>query len=529
MRKLFFTAGLATLLIASCAKEQVEKTVDNVTYVTASSVSDASTKTYMDENNNIIWHKNDNFAVFSSLTPGATKYMANSPELSNEGKTGKFQIANLPESSEYYAVYPDDGSNVAVNADGKLQVSIKRYQSAAYQSFNNFMNVAVAKAGADKVFHFHNLCALIRIDIFTNDIRKIEFKGRNSEKVSGTFAVNFDGDKPVMVQENTSNSDPITIQGPFMAGQSYYIVVPARDYQRGFDLWCQRNSGTYFGIYPEKPITLQPGHIYPIAVVSPGYSLKKQDGTLVSMLSQSFRDDNVYARKLHLEAGDYVVSAPGSKYVVPANSPLNQEVTYTLGTDNTAATLHIDQAGTYRLVVDGTKSTVILYDEAHDLKPKKITFYPEDSKGNRIGGSATEEVTTLLARGDGKYWNPQPDLALIPSEDDPQVLVYLGNICRMRTSQPEAFLSGKKQFNISGGGTTDEGKAYNWVRNYTLCPPLVGGTRVTSTVTFNTWLDMDGGSDAEHRESYFAFGGNKVNYIVFDLRNMKVKFQVLSL
>ena len=116
------------------------------------------------------------------------------------------------------------------------------------------------------------MCAIVKVSILraastpdTDDIVAVRFKGRNSEQVNGIFEVSYDGHRlgnangtgdqlevRVVKRKSTDPSTPAV----------YHLVVPARNYDNGFDIIVQDANGHIMTKSKTSLASLDPGHLY---------------------------------------------------------------------------------------------------------------------------------------------------------------------------------------------------------------------------------------------------------------------------
>lgn len=129
-----------------------------------------------------------------------------------------------------------------------------------------------------------------------NVIRKVEFRGRNNEQVSGVFLIDYESvtltstkSYPAVVEgdEKSDYSEvvPELVTGSRVTGElstenvtDVFVVVPAREYERGFSIRVINDSGHYMDKAKQSGLTLSKGEIYNLPVIE-----YKPTGTLVNV------------------------------------------------------------------------------------------------------------------------------------------------------------------------------------------------------------------------------------------------------
>ncbi len=159
-------------------------------------------------------------------------------------------ISGVPSATNYYAFYPSDlmasNENLSSGVNGK-GVTLPRVQEYKYvnghQSIQNPMAAELLNAGVDNyTLHFHNLCALFKVNINTLaafDSIKISINYSHGQKhiyLSGAGTVVFsttgDYNNRKITMNNSDVFTDVTLALPQghtgkPGGESFYIVVPA--------------------------------------------------------------------------------------------------------------------------------------------------------------------------------------------------------------------------------------------------------------------------------------------------------------
>ena len=186
----------------------------------------------------------------------------------------------------------DDASSATFTINSVLDVPYKvLYPSSIYGSSIYYVNLPAVqeyKAGsfaegalpmagysADGTnITMHHLCAIYKVQILRastdpdeHDIVAVRFRGRNSEQVSGTFEISYDGHS--LGASNGSGGDlEVKVVGRQATSTTtpavYYIVVPARAYQQGFDVIIQDVQGHIMTKSLEGYQFPEAGHLYPL-------------------------------------------------------------------------------------------------------------------------------------------------------------------------------------------------------------------------------------------------------------------------
>ena len=174
--------------------------------------------------------------------------------------------------------------------------------------------------------------------------------------------------------------------------------------------------------------------------------------------------------------------------------------------DETEAGWNIAAAGKHRVVVNMETKQAIIYDEANDLQPLMLDFYPNGSTANAL---AHVTVTDLYAYGAGTGWGVRK-LNCTQSAADPQVFIYQGSF------------NGGVKFPVAQNFTAEDGTSYNQNNAYCFTNVLTAeGKRQNLVLSANKLSELWGGADGETRNSYYGMpAGNHL--FIFDLRNRTI-------
>lgn len=317
-------------------------------------------------------------------------------------------------------------------------------------------------------------------------------------------------------------------------------------------------------IQPYKPLVFEADQVF--------VSGSAKTGTSRQAVSQTLEDEYLYAIVTNLKPGELIIPVVNDgveQYIAPA---LDQDGTFKDGVDVPARMLaqnedgsvpedaawEITETGDHRIVINMLDQTVKIYSPDNEFnKPFTVEWYPNCTL--TLTPYPVTVTSKVWIRGDGAY---KPDgtgswyeygveLNLQQSEADPMVLVYSG----------PAIKSGRNSFAITSAVSYDangDGKDESYTCNnaYVFAPVRVdtdgngyhdgqgvdiNKNGITSdkgdtedgiynkdanhdeSVTVGAWMDMSGGPDI--RGNYFKTPSG-ANFIVFDLRNMKIKFEV---
>ena len=205
MKKIIFSALAVCALICGCQKNDLSKTSEenDKLYVTIEDV--ASTKTLLDEDNNVRWSEGDQIAAFLK-TSSRSKYQVSSSGVGNASASFECISGTSGSATGKYvhniAYYPySDAVDIDKLGDNYLlDVSLPVEQRYVPDSFGpgSFPMVAVSE---DNHLSFNNVCGGIKLLMTgTKRVVSIKLEGKNKEKLSGPAIVvaYSDGTKPAI-------------------------------------------------------------------------------------------------------------------------------------------------------------------------------------------------------------------------------------------------------------------------------------------------------------------------------------------
>lgn len=277
MKNIFKIALVSIILMTSCAKDSEFDTTSIPTIDTLyASIETPSTRTYADEDGKLLWHSNDKITVFlGNAYPRQWQFMGDT------GKNyGAFNEINPPTGiitanplDTNYAIYPYDG-NTEITNDAKIKYTIPATQNYAEDSFGLEANVmvAVTKNKEDNFLAFKNLCGYFEFSLYGDiNIRSIEFKGNNGEKLAGNAIITATNQNdPTFVFENgatetiTLNCNDVELGKNEANATKFWFVVPAITYEKGITITITDSEGGTMEKLTNNPITIKRSTVQPL-------------------------------------------------------------------------------------------------------------------------------------------------------------------------------------------------------------------------------------------------------------------------
>ena len=321
-RVFFFLA--AAVLLAGCAKEiqapvelqngepfVLQVGINNPEPELESEPAQAPTRTYLGAKNEgkypVYWSNGDAIKV-NGLPSEALDGIAD-----GTAKTSfTFLPANTP-STPYNIIYP-----AGIYGD-ENHVNLPAVQTYKADGFADGMFPMAGYSADGSGITLNHLCAIVKVSIKratggsadTDNLVAVRFKGRNSEKVSGSFEIIYatpalvaatgtDDDLEVKVAKSQATSTGTAV--------NYFIVVPARTYSSGFDIIVRDEKGHAMIKSKTSSTELTAGTLYSMSEFTfvPGGD---DTGIEIATAEQLIQFAKDYNNKVYDDLGDDVLVA----------------------------------------------------------------------------------------------------------------------------------------------------------------------------------------------------------------------------
>ena len=244
MKTRYFFPLAAIVLLAGCAKEVAPEVIETPTVKTVLQVGIAQdTKTSLGASENgerkVYWSNGDQILVNGNFSDELENIPDNTSSVS-------FSFTGTL-TPPYKAIYPAGIYSEAIDLP-----TVQTYKADGFAD-EMFPMVGYSADGLGSMTMSH-VCAIVKISVLRatadadeDDLVSVRFKGRNSERVSGIFTIDFenatitpeapvaDENKVVKVVKSQATSTSVAAV--------YYIVVPAGTYSNGFDIIVQDKNG----------------------------------------------------------------------------------------------------------------------------------------------------------------------------------------------------------------------------------------------------------------------------------------------
>lgn len=270
-KTLLYVLGTA-VIFCSCVKE-ADKSPETVqsteVIIHATMAGNGNTKTVLQENGSVFWQPGDQIAVFfnsvkvpftsyNSVDAASAYFVGNldfatahnegsdgavageykylglyplyiaEPYYGENHEKGTFYWTHNRDFYNMYYEYTSDPSTCSCS-DGIVTTALLPWQRGVEDTFDEFLNIALAQSDDYHELSFYNVLGGIRFSVQSSDIIRVTFRSNNSESLAGEFSVKMDaGGKPAITDVSIPY-DAITVSlyddRPFTPGKWYYMMM----------------------------------------------------------------------------------------------------------------------------------------------------------------------------------------------------------------------------------------------------------------------------------------------------------------
>lgn len=267
MKKNILSALAICAALLGCQKNEIHETRPSGVELHATIEDDASTKTVMDENNNIRWSEGDQIIAFMKSSYGH-KYKLIS---SFVGKTyADFEPAtsaggNLSAGTEWnhnvvYYPYSADVEAIKSGDNYTLSVVLPSEQTYVSESFGNGSMAMVAVSENNNIT-FRNVLGGMKLQLKgTQKVKSVKLEGKNNEKLSGaaTITAYTDGETKPAITMASGASTSLTlncgsgVQLNESKATEFIIALPPVLFSKGFTMTVIDDAGNEQTIQTDK-------------------------------------------------------------------------------------------------------------------------------------------------------------------------------------------------------------------------------------------------------------------------------------
>lgn len=530
MKKIVYLAAVAAsgiLVMGGCAKESGNIVPENGGF--SIKVNTPGTKTVFDgETYAVTWESGDELGVVIDNGTESKLYKF-TKAAGNTFSCAEFKPQDGV-SYTYYVLYPYTEGFTVENGVSSSVVNISSGKQSGLDAATHIKTPLYGKATAEGEVSpevtLNHAAAVIKINVANYSgadltVSEVGIQSADAEAVmSGIFSLNFETGE-LTAAETSPTASSVVLEPKAISNESsadFYVAVAP--FATTADLSVMVNDEEF-----EKngiSYDFEAGKVYTTAVTygTPEVAVEIA-GATSGALSQTLEDENVYANLLAVSGDiDIAVQYNGTKYYLcPSDGTFKDGVAVKASLKKTSETHWTlpETDGQYRLVYNKLDNTLTVYSPENEFnEPFTITW---DLANNPDNGSITTTITKdLFMRGDPSGWS-KGGTAMGPKQSlaDPQVLVYDSKWTY--SGRTDFSIAGGKRAAIEGPVTPDN---FNLDHAACIAPPLKedGSNNDDVAIVKNTWMPMDVGSHV--RGCYWRLAST--DFIVFDLRNMRIKF-----
>ena len=243
MKKMLFAVVVVSMMTAACTKEnsvqnEVVSDSEGICFV-ADFGDQVSTKTVLvpgEKSASVEWLAGDKVGIFA--TGGNYLYKASAAGKSTTLVPDGQQAG---EAEVYYALYPyNETATVSGNV---ISTTLPAEQTGVKGSFTTHLAVA---SSTGTTMTFMNVCGLVKVNIASDNVTSIEFKGNNDEIVAGPVNITVSEGEPTYAPAEGSTATAVVMtpaSGQVFEPGDYYFAVLPQNFTAGFTVTSYKNDG----------------------------------------------------------------------------------------------------------------------------------------------------------------------------------------------------------------------------------------------------------------------------------------------
>lgn len=237
MKKIISAALVVAMMAVSCVKENVNNVgaVPQDGVFTAAFNDNVSTKAVLvpgEKSASVEWVAGDKVSVFAGQTNCLYTAQTSGAEttLKSEGTAAT--------ADTYYALYPYDAE--ATVAEGVITTTLPAEQTGVKGSFTTHLAVASTTGTA---LAFSNVCGLVKVNVASDNVTKIEFKGNSGEAVAGSVSVPVSAEPAWTAVTPATAVSMVPASGATFEQGDYYFAILPQTFAAGFTVTSYKNDG----------------------------------------------------------------------------------------------------------------------------------------------------------------------------------------------------------------------------------------------------------------------------------------------
>lgn len=301
-RILQWLLAATALLTASCSEQDTTTVADGSAVLHATIDDDyAATRSIVVDNPGVklesFWHSGDRLGVFGQSDRNVSFTIAEG-SITHDGKSADFKSATGIPAGSLLAYYPYSSSATGSSSVLALDFPATQHyvEVGGVAQPDPAACVMVGTGTKDDGISFVNLMSVVKVgQVFTEPttVQRVEFRDLAGSPVCGAYSVDLSSGQPVTTFSGVGQVLTLDLgsEGRSAAGGSLFtafLVVPARDYPKGFEITFVAADGTKTvktaGSKDGK--TLRRSVVYPVGDIStyqeiPGMTYELKPGTQV--------------------------------------------------------------------------------------------------------------------------------------------------------------------------------------------------------------------------------------------------------
>lgn len=214
---------------------------------------DDATRVTLGADGSIIWSASDRIKVFSA---DGTGYDFSCKTIQEEGRVAVFE-GNAALSSRYVTLYPAQAGASFEASSQKVTAGLPASQNAVAGGFDPAAALAISVSSGDHLA-FRNAVAIVSFVVRNTGVTSIRLSASDSDgapvDMAGRAAISWNGGEPSA--EIIEGSSEILLEGDFVSGQRYYMVLFPGTYPR-LDLAFTDSRGRTAHYHNTTPLVLE--------------------------------------------------------------------------------------------------------------------------------------------------------------------------------------------------------------------------------------------------------------------------------
>lgn len=329
---------LLTLCMCSVNKEQDVRTVEEF----YAEITDNEFKVSMDFNMDLSWTSGDEISVFrTASTNEKYRFTGNTGDYAGAFSKVDDNAANAT-FSKYYAIYPYN-SSISCSSEGVFNIDYPEVQAYSSPRLVSGIVPMIASTSSldDNNLKFRNMCGFLKVTLSgKGNIKSIEIKGNNGEKLAGKATVKLDEDGVPDIEFVRAAATKVTVDmgdGVELDGtaKSFYVVVPPVVFSNGITLTVNDVDSRVFVKKSSAELRVARSSVKPMAELKYAPTISEINGTKI------LAGNNIVGLISDKQTGNGIAGVPvsdGYKFTVTdangvyqmAADPLCRYVFYTL-------------------------------------------------------------------------------------------------------------------------------------------------------------------------------------------------------